>query len=129
MKSIRETLTKEEKKIFDHNRYLKAREYYSVYGKRHYRENIDIIRARNEKNRVAWRHKLIDFFGGKCVKCGYTDERALQVDHVNGGGRKDRDRKTTGFYKRVMEDKTHKYQLLCANCNWIKRMENHEHRI
>lgn len=27
----------------------------------------------------------------------------------------------------VVADKTGKYQLLCANCNWIKRSENGEY--
>jgi hypothetical protein len=34
------------------------------------------------------RRKLIDFMGGKCVWCGFDDIRALQIDHINGGGNK-----------------------------------------
>jgi len=75
------------------------------------------------------RHQLIQYMGGKCVTCGYSDERALQIDHVNGGGVKELRSLTKGkYYKQVMNDQTGKYQLLCANCNWVKRVENQECR-
>ncbi len=75
------------------------------------------------------RDKIIAYLGGKCVKCGFSDVRALQIDHINGGGSKERKvlKMNEGlFYKKVREDATGKYQLLCANCNWIKKHENSE---
>ena len=60
---------------------------------------------------------------------GCTDSRCLQIDHTRGGGYKDRVEKGhTGraLYKAVLEDQEDTYQLLCANCNWIKRVENKE---
>jgi hypothetical protein len=52
---------------------------------------------------------------------GCTDRRCLQIDHVYGGGSQER-KTSTGYIilLRVIEDEDHKYQLLCANCNWIK---------
>lgn len=67
--------------------------------------------------------------GNKCIKCGYLDWRALQVDHINGGGSKDRKEQGTGFWEKVIKSYKSgegKYQLLCANCNFIKRYENNE---
>ena len=84
------------------------------------------------RNREKWRelkNKIFDKYGGKCVKCGIDDFRVLQIDHVNGGGRQEFKQYTTGYYqyyKRVLSDDTGKYQLLCANCNWIKRWEEVE---
>jgi hypothetical protein len=82
--------------------------------------------------RTQWgkRHRLalITKLGGKCVRCGFDDPRALQIDHVNGGGAREvhsfpnRHR----YYKHLLSDVSDKYQLLCANCNWIKREENKE---
>lgn len=74
------------------------------------------------------RTALIFFLGGECKRCGFDDHRALQIDHVNGGGKKEL-RKGAGYtyYKKVEADKTGAYQLLCANCNWIKKHENGEH--
>ncbi|MDG7005258.1 MAG: hypothetical protein JRN73_09990 [Nitrososphaerota archaeon] len=66
--------------------------------------------------------------GSKCVRCGFSDFRALQIDHVNGGGRSEARRLAgVAYYLHVLDhinDGT--YQLLCANCNWIKRAENEE---
>ena len=76
------------------------------------------------------RMAAIQILGGKCVRCGFSDPRALQADHINGGGIKDRKITTTyplHIIKSVM-NKENKFQLLCANCNWIKRAEQREVR-
>lgn len=73
------------------------------------------------------REKAVIKLGSKCFRCGFSDTRALQIDHVHGGGKKDiKKRAAMARYKEVIEDTTGKYQLLCANCNWIKREENNE---
>ena len=66
--------------------------------------------------------------GGVCVICGFSDDRALQIDHIHGGGNKDRKQFNNqyDFLKDVLGDSGEKYQLLCANCNWIKRSEKNE---
>lgn len=65
--------------------------------------------------------------GGCCKSCGYKDIRALHIDHVNGDGKAERGIRKT-IYNRIVADKTDisRYQLLCANCNWIKRLEQNE---
>ncbi len=79
---------------------------------------------------IKIRKPAIDILGNKCVKCGFADGRALQIDHINGGGKKERlNMSCVKYYKMVVEsvlNKEGKYQLLCANCNWIKRYENNE---
>ena len=89
---------------------------------------------KTEKGRAALRKQqlkphieALKFLGGKCVKCGFSDVRALQIDHVHGGGTKDFKKfgGMYGVYKNVLLE-PEKYQLLCANCNWIKRFENKE---
>lgn len=69
--------------------------------------------------------------GWKCCKCGFSDWRALQVDHVAGKGLKHR--KALGlagqqsqFYRYILQHPK-QFQLLCANCNWIKRWKRREH--
>lgn len=65
-------------------------------------------------------------YGGKCARCGFTDSRALQLDHINGGGTKEHKRSSSySVHKRALEG-ANDLQLLCANCNWIKRYENEE---
>jgi len=74
---------------------------------------------------------LFDILGRECVLCGYSDIRALQFDHINGGGRKEQriynDRATMVlFYVKNPELAKKKLQVLCANCNWIKRNDKKE---
>jgi hypothetical protein len=73
--------------------------------------------------------------GGKCLRCGFDDPRALQIDHVNGdgwterqgesNGRTYREHDTKAYYDKVLADPD-RYQLLCSNCNQIKRWEEKE---
>lgn len=100
----------------------------------HHQRCIDCGGRRERRYRAAyWRENQIDarvraaaiaLLGGKCVRCGFSDARALQLDHIHGAGIRDR-RSTTTRYRAVLKGSTD-FQLLCANCNWIKRCENGE---
>ena len=84
----------------------------------------DLARIRNAK----LKKQVMDKLGSVCVRCGFTDIRALQVDHISGGGvheYRNNPSGPRGIYRKILSDSTG-YQLLCANCNWIKREENHE---
>jgi len=101
-------------------------------NRKYYETNREkILNHKNERNREL-RRLVFNKLGNKCVRCGYTDPRALQIDHIHGGGSKEH-RKYNGPQYIVMLDKLplhklkEKYQVLCANCNWIKRFENKEH--
>jgi hypothetical protein len=85
----------------------------------------------NQKVRGA----VIAFFGAKCMRCGFSDPRAFQIDHIHGDGYKDRGkmgytfaRKLFGLIQTDPDQARANYQLLCANCNQIKRVENGEHK-
>lgn len=97
------------------------------------RDQSRLIKREHAKNGTGseqvLRIKALDILGNKCIRCGFSDARALQIDHIHGGGWQER--KTPGYNRRQVERKivageTHDYQLLCANCNWIKRAENNE---
>lgn len=81
--------------------------------------------------RVEWRKKIFELLGGsKCIKCGVKDYRALQIDHKNGGGRKQFKEnphfiKPKPYYEHINKHIS-EYQVLCSNCNWIKRFEARE---
>jgi endonuclease V-like protein UPF0215 family len=83
-----------------------------------------------KERRAAKRREIIALFGGSCKKCGFSDTRALQVDHITGGGRKEFRNNPklakAGAYLAHIRKNQKAYQLLCANCNWIKRYENNE---
>lgn len=68
-----------------------------------------------------------------CKRCGFSDIRALSIDHIKGNGAKER--RTIGmpkgggdFFYRWLKKQNYPegYQVLCMNCQWIKRSENSE---
>ena len=80
---------------------------------------------------VKYRMSVLEILGLSCIQCGFSDIRALQIDHVNGNGFKERktERVTGNPYKVMLKkviDGSKDYQVLCANCNWIKKVENKE---
>ncbi len=81
-----------------------------------------------EKRRAYWavlKAQALAVLGGpQCRTCGFSDARALQIDHVDGLGHlRRREHAETGrnLYNKVIQCKGAGYQILCANCNWIKR--------
>lgn len=93
--------------------------------------NPVVGRKSSAKMRAKAKAEMFAAVGGPvCVHCGLADIRVLQIDHVNGNGRADRARFPKDgikFYQWVAQAPIG-YQILCANCNWIKRWENNEHR-
>ncbi len=100
-----------------------------------------IRKPRTEKEKSRQRELLaksrslvLDILGNKCIQCGFSDKRALQIDHINGGGTEKRLKGIDvgiPYHKRVIDsflNGDNEYQLLCANCNWIKAIENREIR-
>ena len=62
--------------------------------------------------------KVIQKLGGKCARCGETDWRVLQINHINGGGTKERARIGKKIYTDILKGKREgEYNMLCANCN------------
>ncbi len=88
------------------------------------------IRERQRIWYLELKEKVFNLLGDKCVKCGFSDKRALQIDHVNGGGYQEiKNLSARQRYHNVLKSielKDNKYQLLCANCNWIKRFTDKE---
>lgn len=78
----------------------------------------------NSKRRF-WKRKeeLIKKLGGKCVKCGISDIRVLDINHI------DRKKKTKIKYyswqKRLLqwEKDINGLELLCANCHRVHTWE------
>ena len=84
--------------------------------------------------RAEKRRKLLqDLLGGRCVRCGIDDYDVLQIDHTSGGGLSERQTHPNGgpawwnqYYLKHPELAKKNLQVLCANCNIKKRIENHE---
>jgi len=86
-----------------------------------------VPRTSQQNQTRALRLLVIRKFGGKCFKCGFSDYRALQIDHVEGGGKWDvRTSSYANMLRDALMDRDGEFQLLCANCNQIKRYETGE---
>lgn len=72
-------------------------------------------------SRDKWRRKRLEairFLGGKCAFCPCDDSDLLQIDHINGGGRREeREIGRWGIYNRVLSGAPG-YRLLCPTDNW-----------
>ena len=103
---------------------------------RRYRER-NPERARRDAERVIENNQLLKqevlthYGDGKCacVRCGFDDVRALSIDHIDGGGNRDRASRFKGrmFYRWLQQENYPEgYQSLCMNCQFIKSCENGE---
>lgn len=68
----------------------------------------------------------------KCQKCGFNDIRALSIDHINGDGNKHREEIGRGgghdlCYWLRLNGYPQGFQILCMNCQFIKRHEKQEY--
>lgn len=105
------------------------REEVKEYNKTHWSLHGKELNKKESEKRKIIRNEIIQLFGGKCNLCGFTDIRALQIDHINGTGVKHRNSIGSRYQKMILieiKNGSNKYQLLCANCNWIKRTEENE---
>lgn len=106
--------------------------------KRYKKNHPDRVRKQENKRRKDRRLQVLEHYScspPKCVMCGFDDIRALQIDHINGNGRDHRrqlGRRAGGsdiiidfIIKNNYPDG---FQILCANCNMIKVIENKEYR-
>lgn len=79
-------------------------------------------KERGRKSRERLRIVILNIISKgnpKCVRCGCTDKRFLEINHKNGGGTKELRKKSNQFYwdiqtgKRNVDD----LEILCKVCN------------
>lgn len=82
--------------------------------------------------RKTFRDKVLEMFGSKCNNCGNSDVRVLQLDHRLGAleARDEYLRSGSSLYEALAGGRKREedFQLLCANCNAIKKYEENEVR-
>lgn len=110
--------------------------YQKIYHKNRLIHNRVKHNEYTRKYNLMVRKVLFQLLGDRCsnksclVSNGCTDIRCLQIDHINGGGGKEiKKYGTIGMYRYYIkhpEEAKQKLQILCANCNWIKRYESVE---
>jgi hypothetical protein len=111
------------------------------YMRGYYSRNKPIFCARTRKNKYTLKMEVLthysktsDVLGVRpsCARCGFSDDRALSIDHINGGGLKhlrEIHAIGSGFYRWLKKNNFPEgFQVLCMNCQWIKRAEKGETR-
>lgn len=117
------------------------------YRRTHYLKNRDEILRKCKiyvKKNISWiSKKVLDrkrklklavkmYLGGRCRCCSEREPEFLTIDHIHGGGSKLRNkqgfRKNEVYYHEIYRamkagrSVSHKYQLLCSNCNLSKHL-------
>lgn len=97
------------------------REYYKKADIKRKVAQLQHLKDKRQELKLA----IFEAYGGvKCNCCGNTRKECLQVDHINGGGCKHLKSfpSNNSFYGWLKKSGYPEgFQILCANCNWIKR--------
>lgn len=114
------------------------------YERKYYEANKEKIRARKAEQmrvrrlnfqdqfrqqglnyRQATRERLLSMYGRSCAICGYSDSRALSLDHIHGDGNEERRQVgEKGVYRlALLEYNPNRYRILCMNCQFIEHKE------
>ena len=94
--------------------------------------------CKGKKQRVydmnrRWRNRarVLVNYGGVCTWCKENDIRVLELDHLDPNLAKHQKRELGWSNEKVYRDAVRRnypddYQLLCKNCNWLKRIDSQE---
>lgn len=91
---------------------------YKKYRDRYYREKASDLRMQ------ILLHYSPDL---KCVGCGFSDVRALSIDHINGGGNKHRKQfsHNIAYLRDIISRWPDDIRVLCMNCQFIHKHTMH----
>jgi 5-methylcytosine-specific restriction endonuclease McrA len=108
-------------------------------GRRRYHEKVkpnksETLREQLRKNTRSYRERKLDVklklqqeLGGQCVKCGITDYRLLDFDHIDPMTKKMNISTKLHLPWEVLLVEIKKCQLLCPNCHRLKTLEQKEY--
>jgi hypothetical protein len=113
------------------------REQLRLYFRKYWRQNKERLRERNKGQQARYyalmRSTVLSHYSPTlvCQRCGYSDIRALTIDHINGDGKHRQNQKNSGHHlyrKLQLQNFSPGFQVLCQNCQAVKRCENGESR-
>lgn len=115
----------EQRREYSRNYYWTHRVGRLLYARKHGKSYRPVHRQKLKE--AAIRHYSPEM---NCVRCGFGDIRALSMDHINGGGgqhRRSIRKYGYGIYDWVIKNHFPPgFQVLCMNCQFIKRYEKRE---
>lgn len=122
-------------KTYRNNKKEKIRLYALSYRRSHRRigETIKQRGASCAWNRMIMKWRFLLMYGSSCSLCGYSCAPALTIDHINGDGRFEINKKGhftrscgTALYNAVRSYQPLKYRVLCMNCQLIEKKRLYE---
>ncbi len=139
---------REEKRLYDRKRYLEKRDEVLARDKkrrlrdpnegkrragkwaREHPKKISIICARTQ---LKLKMEVLTHYGGGLLQCAHCDDKridCLSLDHINNDGYEHRKRIGSVNIYRLLKKQGYPdgYQVLCMNCQWIKRAEHQRQR-
>jgi hypothetical protein len=97
-----------------------------VRGREWHRANLAKNRVRIAENHKAERLRCINHYGPGCACCGEMTYEFLAVDHINGGGEKQRRLGISKICRWLISNNfPGGYRILCHNCNQALGFHGH----
>ena len=103
----------------------KARKQKRENMRRYRNENPQKHREQSRLSKRKLKCQVFGIYGTACKCCGFSDIRALTLDHVFNNGSDERKAiGERGVYRRsLLAEYRSEYQILCMNCQFIKRVK------
>jgi len=116
--------------------YMDNREQRLQYARNYYLEHqeqaLKYAREHGKARHAVLKYTIFTHYSNgepRCAHCGFKDIRALSIDHINGGGtahRRSLGSSEKFYYWLKKNNFPDGFQVLCMNCQWIKRHNNSE---
>jgi len=99
----------------------KNRKVLNEYQREYIKKNREEVNRRAKENARRVRLKAIEKLGGKCVYCSCSVVNALEINHINGGGRKEYLKKgARKIYSEIVKGTYFKsVEVTCRVCNAV----------
>ena len=120
------------KKEYDRKYRLEHKEEIRTYLREYHRKHRDRLEASSKRSRGKLKGEILTHYGNgecKCMKCGFSDIKALTLDHIVAIGGKRQRTRSSGYYFYVdlkRQGFPKGYQTLCSNCQRIKQVDQNE---
>lgn len=103
--------------------YKEKRKMLNEKGRKHYAANKEHLRKLRHEKHVRYRMECLIHYSDNppfCNCCGEKTIEFLALDHIGGGGTRDRKQNGSNQYSKIRIGWPPLFQVLCHNCNMAK---------